>query len=103
MGKNKDIENLTNLMSKSLRHKIGSLVNENELYAAKYAKDAEILMREAEKIAYERNWNNIDKAIIKEKLIKKLNKELEERDFLKDKKFELIDEEVDKALKKFNL
>ncbi len=103
MGKNKDIEILTNLMSRSLRHKIGSIVNENEIYAAKYAKDAETLMKEAEKILLNYNWNKIDKLTIREKLSRKLKKELEEKEFLKDEKFEIMDKEIEKSLQKFNI
>jgi len=98
MGKKDDIDELTNLMSRALRHKIGSIVNENEIYAAKYAKDAEIIMKEAEKITSKKNWDNDDKEKIREKLRKKLEKELIEKDFLDDKKFEIMDEEIDKAL-----
>ncbi|MBU0628530.1 MAG: hypothetical protein KKC75_05030 [Nanoarchaeota archaeon] len=68
MGKNDDIDQLTNLMSSALRHKIGSIVNKDELYAAKYAKDSEIIMAEAKKIALTQNWNQYDKQKIKEKL-----------------------------------
>ncbi len=103
MGKKDDIEQLTNLMSKSLRHKIGSIVNENEVYAQRYAKDAEGIMKEAEKVISRQNWNNYDKAEIKEKLRKKLKKELEEKDFLDNKKFETMGEEMNKALKNFGL
>lgn len=103
MGKKSDLKELTNLMSKSLRHKIGSIVNENELYADKYAKDAEILMKEAEKILYKQNWNRKDKDEIKKLLKKKLLIELEKKDFLDDKKFDIVDNEIEKSLKKFNL
>ncbi len=103
MGKNKDIEILTNLMSKSLRHKIGSIVNENEIYSMKYAKDADVLMKEAEKILNKWNWSNTDKIMIKNKLIKKLKKELEDKDFIDNMKFEIMDKEIEKALKNFNL
>ena len=103
MGKNKDIDELTNLMTKSLRHRIGSIVNKDELYASKYAKDAELIMKEAEKISLRQNWNNYDKQQIKERLRKKLYKELEEKDFLDAKKFEIMDEEIEKAIKSLNL
>lgn len=98
MGKADDIEQLANLMSRALRHRIGSIVNKDELYSAKYAKDAETIMKEAEKIVNRRSWNSYDKGKIKEKLRKKLGKELLEKDFLDNKKFEIMDEEMKKSL-----
>ena len=103
MGKNKDINELTNLMSKALRHKIGSIVNKDELYASKYAKDAESIMAEAEKVLLRQNWNSYDETRIKEQLRIKLQKELEQKDFLDNKKFEIMDSEIEKALKEFDL
>ena len=103
MGKKDNIEQLTNLMSRALRHKIGSIVNENEIYAAAYARDSEILMKEAEKVIRKQNWNNYDKEKIKERLRVKLKKELTEKDFLDNRKFEVMNEEIDKALKNFDL
>lgn len=103
MGKNKDIDELTNLMTKALRHKIGSIVNKDEFYANKYAKDSENIMKEAEKVLLRQNWNNYDKEKIKEQLKIKLHKELEEKDFLDTKKFDIMDGEIEKALKEFEL
>lgn len=103
MSKKNDLDQLTNLMSKSLRHKIGSIVNENEIYATRYAKDAEGIMKEAEKVLCRQNWNNYDKTKIKEILRKKLRKELEEKSFLDNKKFEIMDEEINNALKIFEI
>jgi len=103
MGKNKDISELTNLMSKALRHKIGSIVNKDEFYANKYAKDAENIMKEAEKVLLRQNWNNYDKVKIKEQLRIKLQKELKEKDFLDNKKFDIMDKEISEALKEFGL
>lgn len=103
MGKIKDIAELTNLMAKALRHKIGSIVNKDEFYANKYAKDAENIMKEAEKVLLRQNWNNYDKVKIKEQLRIKLHKELEEKDFLDNKKFDIMDKEIDKSLKEFEL
>lgn len=103
MGKRSDIEQLTNLMCKALRHRIGAIVNENEFYAGKYAKDAEIIMKEAEKVLNRQNWNNYDKKDIKEKLRNKLKKELIEKTFIGEKKFEIMDEEVEKGLQDFGL
>lgn len=103
MGKKNDIDELTNLMSRALRHKIGSIVNKDEFYAEKYAKDSENLMKEAEKVLERRNWNREDKIKIKEELRKKLFKELKEKDFLDNKKFDIMYKEIEKALKEFNL
>jgi len=103
MGKNKDTQELANLMTKALRHKIGAIVNKDEFYADKYAKDAEIIMKEAEKVALRQNWSNYDKEKIKKNLRAKLHKELKEKDFLSDKKFDIMDEEIDMALKEFDL
>ena len=103
MGKKEDIDQLTNLMSKSLRHKIGSIVNHDDFYAEKYAKDAENFMKEAEKVLEKRSWNREDKIKIKQELRKKLSKELKEKDFLNNEKFDITDDEITKALKRFEL
>ena len=103
MGKSKDMQELTNLMTKALRHKIGSIVNKDGFYANKYAKDAEVIMKEAEKVLLKQNWNNYDKPKIKEQLKIKLHKELKQKDFLDNRKFDIMGEEIDKALKEFNL
>ena len=103
MSKTKIIHELTNLLAKALRHKIGFIVNPNEIYAQKYTKDSEVLMKEAQKIAIKENWNNYDKVKIKEELKRKLELELEKKDFLDNRKFEIMDEEVEKALKLLDL
>jgi thymidylate synthase ThyX len=103
MGKNDTLQQLTNLMSKALRHRIGSIVNKDELYAAKYAKDADVIMREAEKVMIRQHWNAADKARIKALLFVKLKKELADKTFLDDKKFYVMDEEMEKALREFEL
>ena len=103
MGKNKDIQELTNLMTKALRHKIGSIVNKDEFYANKYAKDAEVIMKEAEKVLLRQNWNSYDKVKIRSQLKAKLIKELKQKDFLDNKKFEIMDEEINNAMKEFYL
>ena len=103
MSKKRVIHELTNMLAIALRHKIGSIVNPDEIYAQKYAKDAEVLMKEAKKIAIKENWNNYNKIKIREELKKRLKLELEKKEFLDNRKFELIDEEVDKALKLLSL
>lgn len=103
MGKKSIIEELTNILAIALRHKIGSIVNLNEIYASKYAKDAEVLMDEARKIALKENWNMYDKERIRIILRRKVKDELAKKDFLDNKKFEIMDEEVGKALKLLGL
>ncbi|MFH1053592.1 MAG: hypothetical protein V1740_04225 [Candidatus Woesearchaeota archaeon] len=103
MGKKDDIEKLTNLMCVALRHRIGSIVNQDELYSPKYAKDADSILKEAEKVVVKQNWNDHDKKIIREKLRKKLKKELIDKDFLDDKKFGIMDREIERALEEFDL
>lgn len=103
MSKNKDIERLTTLMAISLRHRIGSIVNKEDIYANKYAKDAENLMNEAEKILKRQNWNRVDKEEIRKKLRRKLTRELTEKEFLNTKKFDIMGREIEIALRNFNL
>ncbi len=97
------MQELANLMSKALRHKIGSIVNKDEFYSGKYAKDAENILKEAEKVMLRHNWNKYDKAEIKEQLRAKLRKELEEKDFLDNKKFGIMEGEINKALNELGL
>lgn len=99
MSKKQLLDEFTNILAVALRHKIGSIVNFNAIYAEKYAKDSEILFKQAEKIKERGNWNYNDKIEIKEELKKKLKKELEKRDFLSDEKYNYIDSEIEKALK----
>src|SRR3989344_5335078 len=103
MGKNKDIQELASLMAVSLRHKIGSLVNKDEVYAQKYAKDAENIMKEAEKVLLRQHWNQADRKRIRELLRARLHDELAQKEFLEHKKFEIMDEEMNKALQAFEL
>ncbi len=103
MGKKDKIHEITALLSKSLRHKIGSIVNKEDIYASKYARDADVLMKEARKIAISENWNAYDKSKIKFELSKKLKNELQKKEFLDDKKFGLMDKEIGYALKVLEL
>ena len=103
MSKKQILDEFTNILAVALRHKIGNIVNPNEIYAEKYAKDSEILFKQAEKIKEQRNWNYRDKVEIKQKLIRKLRKELEEKDFLPDEKYKHMDPEIEKALKQLGL
>ena len=60
-------------------------------------------MKEAEKVLLRQNWNNYDKLKIKEELRAKLRKDLDQKDFLDNKKFEIMDSEIENALKEFDL
>ena len=103
MSKLNKLHELTNILAKALRHRIGAIVNQNEIYAQKYSRDADILLREAQKIALEENWNSYDKIKIRNELKRKLKQELEKKDFLDEKKFDIMDDEIDKALATLNL
>ena len=103
MNKKDTISELVNILAKALRHKIGSVVNNNEIYASKYAKDAEVLMNEARRVSMKEKWNNYEKIEIKNRLKKELFKELESKEFIDNKKFEYVDIEIDKAMKYLGL
>jgi len=98
MSKNKIRNELTTLLAISLRHKIGSIVNSTELYAQKYSKDAEIILNEAKKVLAKENWNAKDKQEIEAELKSKLTKELESKPFIDNRKFALIDSQVEETL-----
>ncbi len=103
MSKSKIIKELTNLLAIALRHRIGSKVNSKEVYAAKYARDADILLREAKKVAINEHWSKNDKIKIKALLNKKLKDELAIRDFIDNKKFDIMESEVEDVLNGLNL
>ncbi len=103
MSKKQVLDEFLNVLAVSLRHKIGSIVNPNEIYAERYAKDSEIFFKQAEKIKDKANWNNQDKIKIKEELKRKLRNQLEQKDFLPDEKYDHIDNEIKKALKSLGL
>jgi thymidylate synthase ThyX len=103
MSKTATIHELTNLLAIALRHRIGSIVNKDAVYAQKYAMDAEVFMKEAKKIALQEHWNTADKEEIKRELQKKLKDELIKKTFLNEKKFEYMEKEIEKALEELNL
>ena len=99
MSKKDKIDEFTTLGAKALRHKIGSIVNANEIYAKKYARDYDILKVEAIKAIAEINLNEVEKIKITNILKNKLRKELESKDFIDDKKFEIMNKEINDFLK----
>ena len=98
MGKKSDIKEMATLLSFALTHRIGSLVNPDEIYSEKYKKESDAFLKKAVKISLRQNWNKDDKIKIKELLKKKLKDDLERRDFLDNKKFDLIDKEINNVL-----
>lgn len=103
MNKNKVIEQLSNLLSRGLRHKIGSIVNAQDIYASKYEKESQSLFKQAEEVALDIHWNSDDKKELQTRLKNKLVKELTEKDFLHQRKFEIMDEEIEDILKRLGL
>ena len=103
MGKRSDIKELVTLLSLALIHKIGSLVNPNEIYSEKYRKESDAFLKKAIKISIRQNWNKEDKINIRELLRRKLRSDLEIRDFLDNKKFDLMDKEMDNILESLSL
>lgn len=103
MGKRSDIKELVTLISLTLTHRIGSIVNPDEIYSEKYKKESDAFLKKAIKISVRQNWNKEDKIKIKELLKKKLRSDLENRDFLNNKKFDLIDKEIDDVVKLLGL
>lgn len=103
MGKKSNIKKLTNLLTNALTHKIGSIVNKEAPYVEKYEKEAYESVNKARRISQRGNWNSYDKAIIRKELTRKLTKELFRRFFLNERKFDLVDEEIEKVLKDLGL
>ena len=103
MGKSKDIDQITNILSTALRHKIGSLLGRDKEYFRKYEIEFSARKRMAEKILKNCNFNNYDKNVIKNLLRKKLKKELDERDYIKKEKFEIMEKEIEELLKELIL
>ena len=103
MGKKENIKEMINILAIALRHKIGGIVNKDQIYSSRYAKDAQILIREAEKISLSLNLNDYDKSTIRIGLKKKLKIELEKKDFLDYKKFDYMDDEIEIVLKDLGL
>jgi len=91
------------LNSGLMRTADASVEFKNFSYAGKYKKEYDTYLQQAKEIAFEENFNYYDKTEIKEKLTKKLRTELEKRDFIDNKKFDLIEGEVNNALSTLNL
>ncbi len=103
MSKKDNIRKLTKFLALSLAHKIGSMTNLRDPYAGKYEKEGDAYFVRANKVSFSENWNNYDKVEIKIELKKKLKAELERKDFLDNRKFDFMDEEINKALLSLDL
>ena len=97
MGKKSEIDKLTSIIAGALRHKIGALVGRDEIYAKKYMSEFSARLEMAKKIAKNSNFNSFDRQTIKSKAKYKLKKELEERPYIDDKKYELMDDEIEQV------
>ena len=71
----------------------------DEIYDEKYLKESSHFLESAKEIYFKENWNSYDKQKIKDELKIMLNKELKKRDFIENKKFDLVDKEIEIALK----
>ncbi len=103
MGKRGDINELVTLLSLALTHRIGGFVNPDDIYSEKYLKESDAFLKKATKISLRQNWSKYDKAKIREFLKKKLREGLERRDFLEDKKFKIMDKEINNILRLLDL
>jgi hypothetical protein len=103
MGRSKTIEELTNLLALSLRHKIGSIVNNEDIYSKKYADESKILLDNAKRNIFGITFNFYEKKEIANKLRIKLKKELEFKAFLKVEKFEIMEREMNLVLMELGL
>ena len=103
MGKNDTIKQLTKLLTYAIVHKIGSTVNKEEIYADKYLKEYENFLKRSEEVSNNENWNAYDRSLIKKSLKNRVHDELLKRDFLDDRKFDIMEEEIDKALDSLDL
>src|SRR3989344_3325160 len=103
MSKKDNIRKLTTFLALSLAHKIGGMTNPKDPYAGKYEKEGDAYFIRSRKVSFSENWNNYDKIRIREELRKKLKTELERKDFLDNRKFDLMDEEINKTLLSLDL
>ncbi len=103
MNRHKTIEELTNLLALSLRHKIGSIVNKHEVYSKKYADESQALLNNAKRNISGITFNLYEKKEILQILKRKLKAELQSKPFLNERKFDIMDEEMNSALKELGL
>ena len=98
MSKTDNIHQIIVLLASALRHKIGAMVGREELYFKKYMLEFDARLEKAVAILNDCNFNKIDKEYIKEKVTEKLKRELKEREYIDNRKFDIMDEEIDSLL-----
>src|SRR3989344_2532132 len=98
MSKEDTLNKLIKLLAHAISHKIGSIVNKDNYYAEKYAKEAINFFNLAKKASLEANWNREDLATIERSLRKKIISELESKDFLDNSKFDFVNVEIKKTM-----
>lgn len=103
MGKKRDINQITTILSTALRHKIGAILGIDKRYFKKYEIEFSARRDIAKKILKDCNFNSYDKNIIRILLKRKLERELEKRDYINEKKFVIMNEEIDNILKELGL
>ncbi len=103
MSKKQEIEKLIKFSVLYLRHKIGSIVNKEEIYSSKYAKEAESFLEQTKKVARTLSLNVHEKEKFKEQLKKDLKLDLENKSFLNSEKFNYIEKEVNSLIKELKL
>ena len=103
MGKNSNLKILARFIALGVAHKVGQLINPNSLYAEKYDKESMNFMEQAKDIKQKENWNSYDKEEIRKEVKTETIKELNQRTYLDNKKFDITDSEIDKSLKEIGL
>lgn len=103
MGKRDNIRELAVFIMQAIAHRIGHIIDPNAIHAEKYRKEVINLMDRAKKVKIREHWNYSDLAAIKIEVKNKLVKELTRREYIDNKKFDIMDEEIEKALKELEL
>jgi len=103
MGKSAKIEEVVNRLAVALRHRIGALLGTNKDYAKRYLYDSIELINQAREIVIDLHLNVEDKQELKIKLSHKLQKELEVKEFIPEKKFQIMNSEIDKVLRELGI
>ncbi len=94
MGKREQIKEIARFAALAVVHKIGGLLNPNAIYAEKYKKEYLNFVQQAENLLLGRNWNRQDREAIREETGKQAQLELRRREYIGEKKFEIMNGEI---------